>query len=571
MLAIAAWGQTTVTLTVAEPENLDVDFGYRGLGVIGDTIWLDLDASGDLQPQPDDLLLPNVEVTLTYTNPGGVDMVITTTTDVNGNYLFPFLPDGDYTVTVNPATLPGGVDPIVDPDGGADNTSAVTLDDDPGTPAVNEGIDLDQDFAYVGTGSIGDLVWNDVDELGTVDSGEVGIPGVDVTVVWTDPVTGATHTYETTTDASGNYGVGNLPAGDYTVSIDPSTLPEGMVPTYDLDGGLDRAIDVNLGAGEDRDDVDFGERREADLEISKTSSADFVVGSEGVWTITVVNHGPAIADGTIVVTDDVPAGVVPNRVEGSGWTCTIADQLVTCTLDAASLAVGASATFDLVVDVEAGAAPSVTNTAVVDMTGGPADPDPLNDTDSDAPDVPLALLGVEKDLVGDLVSGDEATWRIVVTNYGPSPTNDDFSVIDDLPPTLSFVRAETADGFTCQEIASVVTCTASAVLAVGDTATVDLITVVEAQPGEEVANSASVTGGNSPNGEPIDQETIDEIFDDDGVDFGVPDDADTSDDTPPALAITGREVLRLVWIALLFTIAGLVFVWAARRDELQPL
>ncbi|MEM7141825.1 MAG: SdrD B-like domain-containing protein [Actinomycetota bacterium] len=558
----------TVTLTALEPENLDVDFGYRGLGIIGDTIWLDLDGSGEAAPQPDDLLLPNVEVTLTYTNPGGTDMVLTTTTAADGTYVFTDLPDGDYTITVNPATLPAGVDPIVDPDGGDDNTSALTLDDDPGTPLVNEGIDLDQDFAYVGTGSIGDTVWIDLDADGVLDADEVGIPGVDVTVVWTDPITGTTHTYETTTAADGTYGVGLLPGGDYTVSIDPTTLPEGMVSTYDLDGGLDRTTDVTLGAGEDRTDVDFGERREADLEIDKSSDAEFAVGSEAVWTITVTNDGPAIADGTITVSDDVPAGVVPNRVDGSGWTCLIDGQSVTCTLDAASLAVGASATFDLVVDVEAAAAPSVTNTAEVDMTGGPIDPNPINDADDDTASVPLALLGVEKDLVGSLVSGDEATWRIVITNYGPSPTNDDYLVVDDLPATLSFVRAET-DGFTCTEVDSVVSCVGSTVLAVGDTATVDIITLVDAAPGEMVANSASVTGGNSPNDDPLPDEIIDELFDDPDEDLGIPDDTGPTDDTPPEviLAITGRNLMRMIWLGLLFALAGVVLVWAAKRDE----
>ncbi len=435
----------TVTLTSAEPEESAADFGYVGAGALGDTVWLDLDASGEPAPQTDDVLLPGVGVTITWTNPGGSDLVVETTTGVDGTYLATGLPDGDYTVTIDAATLPAGVNPMVDPDGGADNTSAVVLDDDPGTPGVNEGIDLDQDFAYVGTGSLGDLVWNDLDASGTVGAGEAGINGVEVTIMWTDPVTGATATITTTTAGGGSYGVGMLPAGDYVISIDPTTLPEGMAPTFDLDGGLDRTVTAVLAPGEDRSDIDFGERREADLALTKASDGAFAVGSEEIWTVSVTNLGPAIADGTITVADTLPAGTTPVRVDATGWTCEIDGPDLTCTHDGPALAVDATTTLDVVVAVDATAAPGVTNTAMVTLTNGPPDPNPDNDADDDPVDVPLALLGVEKELLDELITGRTARWRIVVTNHGPSATNGPYTITDELPVGLEFTRAETDD------------------------------------------------------------------------------------------------------------------------------
>jgi hypothetical protein len=42
------------------------------------------------------------------------------------------------------------------------------------------------------------------------------------------------------------------------VTIDPATLPRGLIPTYDKDGGLDSTTHVTLGAGQTVPDVNFG-------------------------------------------------------------------------------------------------------------------------------------------------------------------------------------------------------------------------------------------------------------------------------------------------------------------------
>ena len=339
-----------VTLTSGSPEELTVNFGYRGLGELGDTVWLDVDASGDIVPQLDNVLLPNIGVTLVWTNPnGGSAFSASTTTAADGTYAFEHLPDGDYTLTIDDATLPGGVVPIVDPDGGADHSSAVTLDDDPLTPSINEGIDLDQDFAYAGTGSLGDTVWHDLDADGVPDAGETGFSSVTVQIVWSDPITGVTVAVTTATDTHGTYGFTDLPAGNYAIAIDALTLPAGTAPTFDLDAVLDRATIRILGPAENANDVDFGERLEADLAVAKSHSGDFAVGAENSWTISVTNNVPATATGPVTVTDTLPAGINYVRAEATGWTCSHAAGTVACTLDAAAMAVGVTTSFELVV------------------------------------------------------------------------------------------------------------------------------------------------------------------------------------------------------------------------------
>ena len=238
-----------VTLDAANPVNEDVDFGYNSRGTIGDTIWFDMDGNG-IQDQGE-LGLAGVHVTLTGDVDGdGTQDTIVATTDANGHYLFDQLVAGDYVITVDPSTLPGGMRQTGDPDGTRDNTTALTL-------AGNE-TNLAQDFGYTGTGSIGDTIWNDANGDGTQNSGETGLAGVTVTLTADLNNDGVLDTISTTTDAAGNYHFNNLPADDYTISIDPTTLPPGMRPAADPDGGNDNTAALTLAGGEINNDQDFG-------------------------------------------------------------------------------------------------------------------------------------------------------------------------------------------------------------------------------------------------------------------------------------------------------------------------
>ncbi len=234
--------------------NLDQDFGYRDTGFftgsIGDTIYFD--ANNNAIEDGDDAGLPAVSVTLAGDiNGDGTIDTVTTTTDSSGTYLFDNLPEGGYTITVDPTTLPAGMTPTQDPDGGAANSAAV---------ALGEGEDnVDQDFGYTGSGSIGDTVYFDTDADGTQDSGENGMPNVDVTIsVDFDGDGNPDYTATTTTDANGSYVFDNLPAGEYTVSVETSSLPGDVRPSGDPDGTLDNSATINLGPGATNNDQDFG-------------------------------------------------------------------------------------------------------------------------------------------------------------------------------------------------------------------------------------------------------------------------------------------------------------------------
>jgi len=100
---------------------------------------------------------------------------------------------------------------------------------------------LTYDFGYTGSGIIGDAVWQDSDGNGVFDlsAGELGLPGVTVTLAVDYNSDGTVdYTLTTITDAGGAYQFSGLPGGVYTISVDPATLPAGMLQTFDLDGLL---------------------------------------------------------------------------------------------------------------------------------------------------------------------------------------------------------------------------------------------------------------------------------------------------------------------------------------------
>ncbi len=218
----------------------------------------------------------------------------------------------------------------------------------------------------------------------------------------------------------------------------------------------------------------------ADLAIVKTGPATAVPGTNIVYTLVVTNNGPSDAAG-VVVADPTPTNLtfVPGGGAcGTGFPCSLG-----------SLASGAAATLTVTFHIPAGyTAPSpIPNTASVSATT--PDPNPANNAASVSTSV-AADVSVTKTIEGGpLVVGQVFTYRIVVTNHGPS-TATGIVLTDPLPSTVTFSSVSTTQG-SCSGT-STVTC-AIGTLVNGASATV-LVQVLPRLTAISVTNTATVAG-----------------------------------------------------------------------------
>ncbi|HUP59630.1 MAG TPA: SdrD B-like domain-containing protein [Thermoanaerobaculia bacterium] len=202
--------QIPVTVTAGQLSGSH-NFGYTQADTssIGDTLFYDFDEDG--VQDPTEAGIPNVTVLL-YEDvdrdgviDAGVDnLVASTSTDASGNYLFTGLAAGSYIVKVDTTDpdFPTDVTPTGDPD--------------------------------IASGRIGDTIWLDANGNGVLNAGEDGIAGVIVNLY--DDADGSgtlsggdSLVASTITNVNGNYLFTGLPAGNYFVDVDESSLPSTLL------------------------------------------------------------------------------------------------------------------------------------------------------------------------------------------------------------------------------------------------------------------------------------------------------------------------------------------------------
>jgi hypothetical protein len=133
-----------VTLDFNDSVDLTIDFGYvpTPQGAIGDFVWNDANANGIQDGSESGI--PGVTVRLN--GPG--NLVVTTTTDAGGLYLFDGLSAGTYTVTVVTSTLPAGF--IASPTSASGSNAGNDSNANPATVvlATNTASNMTIDFGY---------------------------------------------------------------------------------------------------------------------------------------------------------------------------------------------------------------------------------------------------------------------------------------------------------------------------------------------------------------------------------------------------------------------------------------
>ncbi len=224
---------------------------------------------------------------------------------------------------------------------------------------------------------------------------------------------------------------------------------------------------------------------------TKSVNTDLIaIGNQLSYTITVRNTGGSPTTANIVMTDQLPTGIVPSAASGVDFNCSIAGQTVTCTRTTPLLA-GASATITITAGVTSSLATgSSTNTACSVMTGDTNAADNCGSvttpTNTGRPNIVL-----RKEASPDFIVGQPGYFKLWVKNTGNAPATGTFTLIDSLPKGLTFFGAD-GNGWSCSNSNGVVQCTSSQPIAAGDSTFARVVTTIGRNALGESVNCAVV-------------------------------------------------------------------------------
>jgi len=191
----------TVPVNLAAGGAATADFGDIEAGTISGVVFNDIDGNGVQDPEESGVGGATVELV-----EAGGNVIATAETDENGNYTFPDVLPGNYTVRET------------DPDGFG---SATGNDRPVNVPSGGSAV---ANFGDGETGTISGAVFNDINGNGVKDAGETGLAGVRVELVDADgTVVGAINTGD-----DGTYAFTDVVPGAYTVR---ETDPDGFGST----------------------------------------------------------------------------------------------------------------------------------------------------------------------------------------------------------------------------------------------------------------------------------------------------------------------------------------------------
>jgi uncharacterized repeat protein (TIGR01451 family) len=229
------------------------------------------------------------------------------------------------------------------------------------------------------------------------------------------------------------------------------------------------------------------------IDVTKTLTANFVVGVPTSYVITATNNGQAATlAGTI--SDTIPAGLTigtlpPGCSSGGG-------QLVNCTLPA-GIAVGGSVSYTIPVTPQASAnGQNISNTATATGGGDPSCPaaSHCDDTVTNTVTAPQLQL-IKSATPSPFVVGQPATYTLTLTNNGTAATTAMVTITDTIPGGLTIGALPAG----CTAAGQTVTCTVAAPLNTGAPVAFAIAVTPQASlTGQSVTNSAGATGGGDP-------------------------------------------------------------------------
>ena len=185
-----------------------------------------------------------------------------------------------------------------------------------------------------------------------------------------------------------------------------------------------------------------------DMTLGKSHVGTFTRGAAASYTIPVSNSSPyGATTGLVTINDTLPFGTSPTGASGTGWTCSVSGQTVSCTRSDALAAGGSYPSITLNALVAQSAPATITNTASV---AGGGEANLLNDTATDT-----ALVGSSADMAvidsgspNPVATNGSITYTVVATNNGPSAA-DNATLVLPVPNSTTFVSLTPPAGWSC--------------------------------------------------------------------------------------------------------------------------
>lgn len=322
---IDSTGRTPIlNYTTAGSKN-DIDAGFYQSAKLGDFVWEDKNGNG-IQNNGE-LPISNIDVLLEGTAGNGQPVSLITKTNLMGRYSFLNVKPGNYTITF---TAPDGYFFTLTSQGDDASKDSDAVNGVVANIMVCSGdLSLDFDAGLYRLGSISNFVWEDLNANGLQDFNELGLNGVEVSLVEIrrDEII---EIGTKITDENGFYIFDNLKPGVYRLTF---TLPSGYFFSIN-NVGADDAVDsdviggtienIMLMSGEQNNTYDAGLYRLSTLgdfvweDINGNGIQD--IDEPGIEGIDVTISGVG-GDGSIVfasvITDENGAYLFDNLVPGT--------------------------------------------------------------------------------------------------------------------------------------------------------------------------------------------------------------------------------------------------------------
>jgi uncharacterized repeat protein (TIGR01451 family) len=185
-----------------------------------------------------------------------------------------------------------------------------------------------------------------------------------------------------------------------------------------------------------------------DLTLSKSHVGNFTRGSSASYTIPVSNVSTLGAtSGVVTVNDTLPLGITPTSATGTGWTCSVSGQTVSCVRSDSLAASSSYPSITLNATVSQSAPVTLTNTAEV---AGGNEANLLNDLATNTANVGSSadMSVTDAETPNPVAAGANITYTQVVTNSGPSAA-DNATLVASIPANTTLASFTAPAGWSC--------------------------------------------------------------------------------------------------------------------------